>query len=52
MALTITAKYGKPVCIGDDILITPYKKDGSGVTLVISAPKEIAIHRYDVKVKK
>ena len=49
--LILTRKVGEKVIIGDDIIVTICAVNGSQVRLSFDAPKEIPIHREEIKIR-
>lgn len=47
--LILTRKAGESICIGDDATVKVIGVEGGHVKLGISAPREIPVHREEVK---
>ena len=49
--LALTRKPGQAVHIGEDITVTVVAISGNNVTLGFEAPRDVVIHRDDIKNK-
>lgn len=47
--LILTRKMGETVSIGDDVTITVLAVKGSQVRLGIDAPRDVAVHRGEIR---
>lgn len=47
--LILTRKVGETICIGKDITCTVLGKNGNQIRLGIIAPREIPVHRIEIK---
>lgn len=50
--LILTRKKGQAILIGDDITITVLDTEGSHIRLGITAPKNVAVDREEIREKK
>jgi len=50
--LVLTRKTGESILIGDDITITVLSVSGSQTRFGITAPKDIAVDRLEIRAKK
>ena len=47
--LILTRRNGEALCIGEDIVIRVLRTDGRQIVFGIDAPKEIPVHREEIK---
>jgi len=50
--LVLTRKVGESILIGDDIIVTVLGVDGGQTRFGITAPKNIAVDREEIRAKK
>lgn len=49
--LILTRRVGETVCIGNDVTVMVLGIKGNQVRLGCSAPKEVAVHRKEIKAR-
>ena len=47
--LILTRRVGEPIIIGDDIVVTIIGLKGNQVKIGINAPKNVSVHREEIK---
>lgn len=47
--LILTRKIGESIIIGENIVVTALRAQGSQVRLGIDAPKEVSVHREEIQ---
>ena len=54
MALVLSRKLYEAILIGDDICVTvtDISRDGTQVKIAVSAPREVAVDRSEVRLRK